>query len=436
MELIERPAGQDPERLDLGSAFLCPRCGRRVPETRVYCPHCGARQERGPPDLGDAWSSAPSGFAQLGYLLLIGTGALIALAAMAYGLWALLSEGEVLDRAMSLALTAIGLSLLLGSVRAFRPGRWRLPALAPEWVWLGSLLLVWFIGILAGSLLPGTVPWVYPVLIVVGAGLASLLFLRATLHGLETPAGRSPLSGKFPPRHVVLLSVSLSASVSSLLSLIVEGVVLAGTVIVMLVATRLLGDQLTLELIERAAQDPQALQSLEQAFASSPVALAGLACLVVLVVPIIEETFKGLPLLLFARSGARVTERMAILLGVAGGIGFAFIENVGYLSTLADNWWLVFWFRAAAAIMHGAASGFTGRAWYRGPLRGEWGRMALDLVRSWGIHGFWNALALLVGWFAYREVMEGVLFCVAVGLVPLAILFTVMARWGIWVSKE
>jgi RsiW-degrading membrane proteinase PrsW (M82 family) len=407
-----------------------------VPEARDYCPHCGARQERGAPNQEDAWSSGPVGFAQIGYLLLIATGGLIALAAMAYGLWALFREGEVIDRAVSLALTVTGLSLLLGSVRAFSPRRWRLLTLAPEWMWLGLLFLIWFIGILAGSLLPGTGPWVYPVLIVAGAGLASLLFLRATLHGLQAPAGRDPLSGKFLPRHVVLLSASLSASVSSLLSLIVEGVVLAGAVIVMLVTALLLGDQPTVELIERAARDPQALQSLETAIASSPLAVASLACLAVFVVPIIEETFKGLPLLLFARSGAQVTERMAILLGVAGGVGFAFIENVGYLGTLADNWGLVLWFRAAAAMMHGAASGFTGRAWYRGPVRGEWTKMALDLVRSWGIHGFWNALALLVGWFAYREVMEGVLFCVAVGLVPLAILFTVMARWGIWVSKE
>jgi len=41
----------------------------------------------------------------------------------------------------------------------------------------------------------------------------------------------------------------------------------------------------------------------------------------------------------------------------------------------------------------------------------------------------------VVGWFAYREVMEGVLFTVGIGLVPLAILFTVMARWGIWVNE-
>ena len=62
--------------------------------------------------------------------------------------------------------------------------------------------------------------------------------------------------------------------------------------------------------------------------------------------------------------------------------------------------------------------------------------MLLDLCTGWGIHAFWNALALVVIWFAYREVMEGILFCIGVGLVPLAILFVVMARWGIWVSEK
>ena len=53
----------------------------------------------------------------------------------------------------------------------------------------------------------------------------------------------------------------------------------------------------------------------------------------------------------------------------------------------------------------------------------------------WGIHAFWNALAVAIGWFAYREVTEGVLFGVGIGLVPLAILFTVLARWGICVNE-
>jgi len=31
--------------------------------------------------------------------------------------------------------------------------------------------------------------------------------------------------------------------------------------------------------------------------------------------------------------------------------------------------------------------------------------------------------------------MVGVLFCVGLGLAPLALLFAVLARWGIWVNE-
>jgi hypothetical protein len=62
--------------------------------------------------------------------------------------------------------------------------------------------------------------------------------------------------------------------------------------------------------------------------------------------------------------------------------------------------------------------------------------MLRDLCFGWGIHAFWNGLALLAAWFAYREDVAGVLFVVGIGLVPLAALFALLARWGIWVQAE
>jgi RsiW-degrading membrane proteinase PrsW (M82 family) len=170
--------------------------------------------------------------------------------------------------------------------------------------------------------------------------------------------------------------------------------------------------------------------------ATSPASLAGLGCILIFVAPAIEELLKSLPLLFFARQGSRLTERTAILLGVAGGVGFAFAENAGYLSMLADDWWLAFWLRAGTAIMHGAASGFIGRAWYRALRKGQWGPTLVDVLTGWGVHGFWNALSLTASWFMYRGVIEGALFCLAVGVIPLALLFFIMARWGIWVSEQ
>jgi RsiW-degrading membrane proteinase PrsW (M82 family) len=341
---------------------------------------------------------------------------------------------QAIDGALALTVALVGLAIAVHSRRAFNTARWQKLSLSSEWIWFSLMASVWVLGILLFVGLPQMVRWTFPPLIVLGAWSASLLFLSTTLRGLKSPTGREHLPDSLGPRHVVLLATTLSATFATTLSLILEGAFLVGMMTVMLATTKLLDDPSTFDLLNSAAQDPQTLQRLEEMIVRSPAALAGLVCVMVFIAPAIEELLKGLPLFLFARQKSRLSERMAILLGVASGIGFAFVENVGYLSMLIDSWWLVFWFRAGAAVMHGTASGFIGRSWYWGLKKGRWVAMLLDLCKGWGVHGSWNALALLVGWFAYREVMEGVLFCVAVGLVPLAILFTIMARWGIWVS--
>ena len=384
----------------------------------------------------ETWPAVPDGLAQIGYILLAALGAVIAFAGGVYLVWTLFWGDQTSDGALALAVTAVGLATAAASVRAFRPARWRELFLASEWVWLGLMVVVWIAGALVVGLLPRWQHRALPPLIVLGAALVSLWFLSATLRGLRAPVERAQLSRRLVPGHVVLLSTAVSASFSTVIALILEGVFIAGVMAVMLFTLRLLGDLDTLALIQRAARDPETLARLEEMIVSSPVAMAGLGCILVFVAPAIEEATKALPLLFFARQKARLSERTAILIGVAGGVGFAFAENVGYLSLLADNWWLIFWLRAAGAIMHGAASGFIGRAWYRGLKQGRWGAMLVDLCKGWGIHGFWNALAVLVAWFAYQEAIMGVLFCVVVGLVPLALLFLVLARWGIWVSER
>jgi RsiW-degrading membrane proteinase PrsW (M82 family) len=387
-------------------------------------------------EYSDEWPSSPTGLAQLGYVILILLGGLMALGGGVYIVLALLFGSAVLDGAVAIAVAMVGVMIAAYAGRGLDAARWQQLVLPSEWVWAVSLALVWLLGILASELLPGGTSRTLPPLIVLGSGLASLWYLTIAARGLQQPVERASLSGAPVPRHIVFLSAGLSASLSIVLALVLEGILLGVVIGIIITVSRLLGDGVTLDVIERLAQDPDVLQRLEELIVQSPAALAGLACILVFIAPAIEETVKALPLFVFARHESKLTERSAILIGVASGVGFAFAENVGYMSMLADTWRLALWFRIGAVVMHGAASGYVGRGWYRGVSQGRWALMLIDCFKGWGLHALWNALALLVGWFAYKELVAGVLFCVLVGMLPLTAFFTLVAKWGIWVSQS
>jgi hypothetical protein len=415
----------------------CPRCGNTISASEATCPYCGAQLDNGDTaSVQDDWPAPPDGLAQIGYILLILLGGVAVLGGIACLAIGLVLGGSVFDLALLIALVVVGSVLLVDSLRAFDVGHWHTLALGHAWAWLGLVFVVWGAGTGVTQALPTVEGWVLPPLIVVGSGASSLLYLTIALHGLRRPAGRGALQGRLLPQHRLLLSASLASIFSTGSALVLEAIALIGTIGVMLAASRIVGDQATLDLLRELAQDPQALDRLEEMLGRSPVALAGLGAILVFIAPAIEEGAKALPLFFFARRRAQLSERTAILIGVAGGVGFAFAENIGYLSALTAEWWLIFWFRAAAAVMHGTASGFVGRAWWQGLKRRRWGAMLRDLCFGWGIHAFWNGLALLAAWFAYREDVAGVLFVVGIGLVPLAALFALLARWGIWVQAE
>ncbi|MBN1641853.1 MAG: PrsW family intramembrane metalloprotease [Anaerolineae bacterium] len=389
-----------------------------------------------PPTVAhDDWPDPPTGLTRAGFavLILFGGGMVVA-GAGAVALTVILG-GAVLDRALAFAAIAIGAWVLLSSVRALDARQWQPLSRLPEGVWLAAAAAIWGVGIAARFAFSAGERWLLPATIVVGAWAITQLYLSATLHGLTAPAERSALSGRLLPRHIVLLSSSIGASLSTALALLLEGIALLSTIAIMVATTQVIGDQATLDLLSDISRDPDVLDRLEALLGRAPAALVGLGAILVFIAPAIEELVKALPLLLFARRHDHLGERTAILLGVAGGLGFAFTENVGYMGLFAEQWWLIFWFRAAAAAMHGAASGYVGRAWYYGLTRGAWSRLVRDACLGWGIHAFWNALALAMGWFAYHEIAIGVAFCIGFGLIPLAILFTIMARWGIWVSE-
>jgi RsiW-degrading membrane proteinase PrsW (M82 family) len=415
----------------------CPQCGGTIATSEAVCPYCGAWLGEGSiANVHDDWPAPPDSLAQIGYILLILLGGATLLGGVAFFVISVILGSTIFDLSLSIALLVVGSMIFVYSLRALDARHWHTVAVGRAWAWLVLIIVVWGAGTGVTQALPGAEGWVLPPLIVIGSAATSLLYLATALRGLRMPAGRGALQGRLLPQHRLLLSASLASFFSTGSALLLEAIALIGTMGVMVAASQIVGDQATLDLLRELIRDPQALDRLEEMLGRSPVALVGLGAILVFIAPAIEEGTKALPLFLFARRRAQLSQRTAILIGVAGGVGFAFAENTGYLSALTAEWWLIFWFRVAAGVMHGTASGFVGRAWWQGLKRGRWYTMLRDLCIGWGIHAFWNGLALLAAWFAYREDVAGVLFVVGIGLVPLAVLFALLARWGIWVEDE
>jgi RsiW-degrading membrane proteinase PrsW (M82 family) len=143
----------------------------------------------------------------------------------------------------------------------------------------------------------------------------------------------------------------------------------------------------------RSAGDPtEMLQVLIQ---NPPIAIAS-GLLVVGLVPLIEETFKGLGVAVFARSAPRAST--ALLWGLAAGAGFALTENLFNGSALTDLWAIGMLARGGTSLVHIAATGTVAVAWYAARVEHRYVRFALLFGIAVLAHTLWNLLTIsLVG---------------------------------------
>ncbi len=411
----------------------CIRCGQMLPVQVAVCPRCNAVQ----PATVLSTTSEPvkiGCLARGGYVLAAMLGALLALIGVILGGIFLLDEFDVDIGTLALTALILGVALLWHAVYALNEPAGLNVTLWPSGVWNGLLIAIWVPGSLAIWIAPQAIRPLLPLLIVFAALLPSFSFVSTAVYGLRKPAARPPFRGKLGPRYLVYLTALLSAIFSTFLAIMAEVVAAAVIAGAMIAAAYAVGDVTTYELLIDIANDPD-LDRLEDLIGVSPIIFAGLFANLAVSTPLIEEATKGLVVLLVAWR-SRLSERMMILLGAAAGMGFSFVENVGYLSLEPTDWPLMVIFRACGAAMHGVSTGLVGRGLYRALRKGVWHKALLDFATAVGIHGGWNLLALIIVWFGYKGMAEGVLFVIAVGLFPLAILFSLLARWGIWVSES
>ena len=155
----------------------------------------------------------------------------------------------------------------------------------------------------------------------------------------------------------------------------------------------------------------------------SPVAVVSALALFSVPVPLIEEAFKTLATGLAGR-WVRPQPARSFLWGVAGGVGFALVENLlGGALGGAEGWAAGSVSRLGATAMHCLTGGLVGWGWgqfwaARKPLR-----LLGCYAAAVTIHGVWNALAVGMGFLSASALVyeEGSLRFALVGFGMLAL---------------
>jgi len=123
--------------------------------------------------------------------------------------------------------------------------------------------------------------------------------------------------------------------------------------------------------------------------------LLGIFGFVALIVPIIEELFKTLPLWFFGKRIQTPAEGFA--LGVLSGSAFALFENIGYAANDTEMWAITAVVRMGAGIMHILTGGLMGWALASAWQKGKFVRLSSTYLMVVVIHGLWNAMGIGLG---------------------------------------
>jgi hypothetical protein len=139
--------------------------------------------------------------------------------------------------------------------------------------------------------------------------------------------------------------------------------------------------------------DAQKLQQIVSLVLRDPLTIVFLLLFICGVAPLLEELFKPLGILIFARQ--RPTPAQGFMLGMLCGACFGFLESLMTLSGAGADWYLVVLLRTAAGMLHMVATAIVGWG-YAVAVNGMGPRRALlALLAAFGLHAVWNLFAIL-----------------------------------------
>ena len=266
------------------------------------------------------------------------------------------------------------------------------PALAlllpPAWALLIAFLATLAIG---GLALRTPLTFILPVVHVIACLLPPLILIAAVARYLQrngVALTRRDLATQFAYGAVGATAIAITLEMLAAGAAMVAGLI---------GATLLPGGAENLQTLAEFMQTPAVMTSPQRLLEviSAPALVIGLGLLVAVATPMIEELIKslGVPLVASLRP---VTRAQAFTFGLIAGAGFSLTEALFYgLAGLPHQWVAPVLTRAATVVIHGAATGLLGIAWYEA-LHRRTGKFVLYAAAGIGLHGLWNTLSGLL----------------------------------------
>jgi hypothetical protein len=183
---------------------------------------------------------------------------------------------------------------------------------------------------------------------------------------------------------------------NTLLVLIIEVIVLViGFLIFSLAGVSLFPEQfdtLVRMFSQLAEADPTQLELLLEDVLQNPIVMVALLGLLSVFVPVIEELLKPMAVWLSARRS--LTPQEGWFIGILGGAGFAFLENMGNVS-ITEDWTFTVVARFGATILHMFNTGLIGYTYALARKEKRYLRLVLAVIATFIIHGVWNGIAVV-----------------------------------------
>jgi len=311
--------------------------------------------------------------------------------------------GSMLDALSMLFCAALFLPVLVTTLKRLK-GKEILPAtIRPVKFWQVALLAAtWVVVVIAGAVLASLYTY--------GWAVAAPLFLL----GISLPilslawvgAGGLPCGS----RRRLWSSFGFGMVGGTFTALLLEYLVVGITIVIMGILAmmnpelRTIIDQIKTQVANAKAGDLQALLTGLAPTITNPLVILSILVFAAVLTPLIEEAVK--PAIIWFLGKHLHSPAEGFVMGALCGAGFAMMEGLLAASSATQMWGFGLAGRAAASLMHITSSGVLGWGIASFQLEKRYGRLALTYLLSVGMHGLWNASAVMALYGALRMMLQ------------------------------